>query len=54
MFFADDLYIGVGDSGEQLLKIIDVVHAYCCKWRATRAPETPVPLEQATIYSVSM
>ena len=21
------------DSGEQLRKLIDVVHSYCCKWR---------------------
>ena len=25
--------VGVSDSGEQLQKLIDVVHAYCCKWR---------------------
>ena len=25
--------MGVSDSGEQLQKLIDVVHAYCCKWR---------------------
>ena len=30
--FADD-FVGVSDSGEQLQKLIDVVHAYCCKWR---------------------
>ena len=32
MLFADD-FVGVSDSGEQLQKLIDVVHAYCCKWR---------------------
>ena len=31
MLFADD-FVGVSDSGEQLQKHIDVVHAYCCKW----------------------
>ncbi len=31
MLFADD-FVG-SDSGEQLQKLIDVVHAYCCKWR---------------------
>ena len=32
MLFADD-FVGVSDSGEELQKLIDVVHAYCCKWR---------------------
>ena len=32
MLFADD-FVGVSDSGEVLQKLIDVVHAYCCKWR---------------------
>ena len=30
MLFADD-FVGVSDSGEQLQKLMDVVHAYC--WR---------------------
>ena len=32
MLFADD-FVGVSDSEDQLQKLIDVVHAYCCKWR---------------------
>ena len=32
LLFADD-FVGVSDSGESLQKLIDVVHAYCCKWR---------------------
>ena len=32
MLFADD-FVGVSDSGEELQKLIDVVHAFCCKWR---------------------
>ena len=32
MLFADD-FVGVSNSGEELQKLIDVVHAYCCKWR---------------------
>ena len=32
MLFADD-FVGVSDSEEQLQKLIDVVHAYCRKWR---------------------
>ena len=32
MLFADD-FVGVSDSGEELQKLIDVVHAYCSKWR---------------------
>ena len=32
MLLADD-FVGVSDSGEQLQMLIDVVHAYCCKWR---------------------
>ena len=32
MLFADD-FVGVSDSGEELQKLIDVVHTYCCKWR---------------------
>ena len=28
MLFADD-FVGVSDSGEELQKLIDVVHAYC-------------------------
>ena len=31
MLFADD-FVGISDSGE-LQKLINVVHAYCCKWR---------------------
>ena len=31
MLFADD-FVGVSDSGEELQKFIDVVHAHCCKW----------------------
>ena len=34
ILFAND-FVGVCDSGEQLQKLIDVVHAYCCKWRLT-------------------
>ena len=32
VLFADD-FVGVSDSGEELQKLIDAVHAYCCKWR---------------------
>ena len=32
MLFADD-FVAVSDSGEELQKLIDVVHAYCCNWR---------------------
>ena len=32
MLLADD-FVGVSDSEEELQKLIDVVHAYCCKWR---------------------
>lgn len=32
MLFADD-FVGVSDSEEQLQKLINVVHAYCNKWR---------------------
>ena len=32
MLFADD-FVGVSDSEEYLQKLIDAVHAYCCKWR---------------------
>ena len=32
MLFADD-FVGVSESGEQLQKLIYVVHAYCRKWR---------------------
>ena len=32
MLFADD-FVCVSDSGERLQKLIDVVHAYCRKWR---------------------
>ena len=32
MLFADD-FVGVSDSEEHLQKLIDVIHAYCCKWR---------------------
>ena len=32
MLFTDD-FVGVSDSGEELQKLIAVVHAYCCKWR---------------------
>jgi hypothetical protein len=32
MLFADD-FVGVSDSEEDLQKLIDVVHAYCQKWR---------------------
>ena len=31
MLFADD-FVGVSDSEEHLQKLIDVVHAYYCKW----------------------
>ena len=32
MLFADD-FVGLSDSKEQLLKLIDVVYSYCNKWR---------------------
>ena len=32
LLFADD-YVGVSESGEQLQRVIDVVHSYCRKWR---------------------
>jgi hypothetical protein len=32
LFFADD-FVGVSESKDQLQKFIDVVHAYCRKWR---------------------
>ena len=31
--FADDYYVGVSESDEQLKRVIDVVHSYCWKWR---------------------
>ena len=34
MLFADDV-VGVSDSENQLRMLIDVVYAYCCKWRLT-------------------
>ena len=30
--FADD-FVGVSNSEEELQRLINVVHAYCCKWR---------------------
>ena len=30
--FADD-FVGVSESKDQLQKLVDVVHTYCCKWR---------------------
>ena len=32
LLFADD-FVGVSESGEQLQRVIDVVHSYCRKWR---------------------
>ena len=32
MLFTDD-FVGVGDSKENLQKLIDVVYSYCSKWR---------------------
>ena len=32
LLFADD-FVGVNQSGEQLQRVIDVVHSYCMKWR---------------------
>ena len=32
MLFADD-FVGVSNSEEELQRLINVVHAYCCKWR---------------------
>ena len=32
LLFADD-FVGVIESGEQLQRVIDVVHSYCRKWR---------------------
>ena len=32
LLFADD-FVGVSQSKEQLQRLIDVVNAYCCKWR---------------------
>ena len=32
LLFEDD-FVGVGESGEQLQKVIDEVHSYCRKWR---------------------
>ena len=32
LLFADD-FVGVSNSEEELRSLINVVHAYCCKWR---------------------
>ena len=32
MLFADD-FVGVSNSEEELQRLINVAHAYCCKWR---------------------
>ena len=32
LLFADD-FVGVSEFGEQLQRVIDVVHSYCRKWR---------------------
>ena len=32
LLFAED-FVGVSESGEQLQRVIDVVHSYCRKWR---------------------
>ena len=32
LLFADD-FVGVSESGEQLQRVINVVHSYCRKWR---------------------
>ena len=32
LLFAND-FVGVSESGEQLKKVIDVVHSYCWEWR---------------------
>ena len=32
MLFADD-FVGVSNSEEELQRLIDMAHAYCCKWR---------------------
>ena len=32
ILFADD-FVGVSESKDQLQKLIDVVHAYCRKWK---------------------
>ena len=32
LLLADD-FVGVSESGEQLQRVIDVVHSYCWKWR---------------------
>ena len=32
LLFADG-FVGVSESGEQLQRVIDVVHSYCRKWR---------------------
>ena len=32
MLFADD-FVGVSNSEEKLQRLINVAHAYCCKWR---------------------
>ena len=32
LLFADD-FVGVSESKDQLQRLIDVVNAYCCKWR---------------------
>ena len=32
MLFADD-FVGVSNSEEELQTLINVAHAYCCKWR---------------------
>ena len=32
LLFADD-FVGVSNSEEELQRLINVAHAYCCKWR---------------------
>ena len=32
LLFASD-FVGVSESGEQLQRVIDMVHCYCRKWR---------------------